>query len=334
MKQYDVYALGNALVDIEYHCKPAKLASMEIEKGVMTLIDEHRHNHLVDFLGADHEAMASGGSAANSLIALAQLGGRASFTCRVGNDMTGQFFIKDLKAAGVHTNADAHLAHGEITGKCLVFVTPDADRTMNTFLGASTSLDREQVCADTLADAAWVYLEGYLVSDERTRAAAIRARELAVEHGTQTALTLSDPNMLRFFRDGMLELIGPGIELLFANEDEVFELTGTRDPDAYIDTLSPYARKFAVTRGAEGAVVFDGETLEQVPAPGVNAIDTLGAGDMFAGAFLYGLTHGYGYHDAGRLAALAASEIVTHFGPRLPLETTQAVMRRFNSGNI
>ncbi len=332
MKSYDVYALGNALVDIEYHKSAQELVSMGIEKGVMTLIDEQLHNHLVNYLGDQHEKMACGGSAANSLIAIAQLGGQSFFSCCVANDMAGQFFIHDLKQSGLHTNADRHMVDGGMTGKCLVFVTPDADRTMNTFLGASADLNASFVSEQAIADSDYIYLEGYLVTDQRSRDAVLLAKQYAVKHGVKTALTLSDPNMMRFFRDGMLEMIGEGVDLLFANEEEAQELTETDDIDLMVERLKNYAKTFAVTLGAQGALVFDGEDLHQIKANPVTAVDTLGAGDMFAGAFLYGLTHGYGYEESGQLASLASAQIVTQFGPRLSAQQSLEILKQFNAG--
>lgn len=332
MKSYDVYALGNALVDIEYHKSAQELVSMGIEKGVMTLIDEQLHNHLVNYLGDQHEKMACGGSAANSLIAIAQLGGQSFFSCCVANDMAGQFFIHDLKQSGLHTNADRHMIDGGMTGKCLVFVTPDADRSMNTFLGASADLNESFVSEQAIADSDYIYLEGYLVTDQRSRAAVLLAKQYAVKHGVKTALTLSDPNMMRFFRDGMLEMIGEGVDLLFANEEEAQELTETDDIELMVERLKNYAKTFAVTLGAQGALVFDGEDLHQIRANPVTAVDTLGAGDMFAGAFLYGLTHGYGYEESGQLASLASARIVTQFGPRLSAQQSLEILKQFNSG--
>jgi len=333
MKNYDVYALGNALVDIEYHKEPAELVSMGIEKGVMTLIDENLHNHLVNYLGEDREKMACGGSAANSLIAIAQMGGQCFFSCCVANDMAGQFFIQDLKKSGLHTNSDRHMVDGGMSGKCLVFVTPDADRTMNTFLGASADLNDSFVSEDAIADSDYIYLEGYLVTDQRSRDAVLLAKKYAVQHGVKTALTLSDPNMLRFFRAGMLEMIGEGVDLLFANEEEAQELTETQDTEQMVECLKTYAKTFAVTMGAAGALVFDGKELHQIAPNSVTAIDTLGAGDMFAGAFLYGLTHGYGYVEAGQLASLASSQIVTRYGPRLSTQDSLDILHQYNSGN-
>jgi sugar/nucleoside kinase (ribokinase family) len=333
MKKYDVYALGNALVDIEYHLEPQQLASMGIDKGVMTLIDERQHNHLVNHLGDSHEKMACGGSAANTIIAIAQMGGQGYFSCRVADDLSGQFFVKDLKKSGIHSNSAQFMEQGSVTGKCLVFVTPDADRTMNTFLGASADLDKSFVSEQAIQDSEYIYLEGYLVTAEHTREAVIQAREYALKHNVKTALTLSDPTMMTYFREGMLEMIGDGVDLLFANEEEAYKLSGNQDLMQTVQALKTFAKSFAITRGNKGAVVFDGESLIEIEPHPVNAKDTLGAGDMFAGAFLYGLTHALDFEQAGRLASLASSKIVTQFGPRLHTDQTLELLKAFNTGN-
>jgi len=332
MKKYDVYALGNALVDIEYHVEARQLASMGIDKGLMTLIDEAQHNHLVNYLGDSHEKMACGGSAANSLIAIAQMGGKCHFSCRVAEDMAGQFYHRDLQQHGIDTDSHLRMDEAGQSGKCLVFVTPDADRTMNTFLGVSALLDEHFVSEQAIKQSEFVYLEGYLVTGDDSRRAVLRAKEYALQHRVKTALTLSDPSMLMYFREGMLEMIGAGVDLLFANEDEAFELSGSRDLTETINLLKQYAKTFAITRGPLGAVVFDGQNLIEIEPHPVSAIDTLGAGDMFAGAFLYGLTHAMGYQDAGQFASLTSSRIVTRFGPRLDSDQTLALLQAFKAG--
>ncbi len=332
--QYDVYALGNALVDIEYHVEPPVLRSLGIKKGVMSLIDEQRQMRLQEYLGDSHEKMACGGSAANSLIALAQLGGNAYFSCRVADDITGAFYVEDLKQNGVDSNADETMDPGGHTGKCLVFVTPDADRTMNTFLGASARFDREHVSAPVIADSEWVYLEGYLVTADNSLDAVLETKRLAEAQGVKTALTLSDPNVLRAFRAGMMQILAGGVDLLFANEEEACELAATEDLSQALELIKRHARSFAVTRGPRGAVVFDGEIQTEIDGFPVQAIDTLGAGDMFAGSFLYGITHGMDYGDAGRLASWTSSRLVTRFGPRLEAEDMQQLLRRFKAGNF
>ena len=332
MKKYDVYALGNALVDIEYHVEAKQLSAMGIDKGIMTLIDEPQHNHLVNYLGDSHEKMACGGSAANSLIAIAQMGGRCHFSCRVAQDMAGQFYMRDLKQSGIDTDSHQQMDEAGMSGKCLVFVTPDADRTMNTYLGVSALLDDSFVSESAISRSEYVYLEGYLVTGEESRKAVLLAKEYAQKHDVKTALTLSDPSMMMYFRDGMLEMIGDGVDLLFANEDEAFELSGSKDMEETVETLKQYAKTFAITRGRRGALLFDGEQVIDIDPYPVEAIDTLGAGDMFAGAFLYGLTHAMDFRDAGQFASLTSSRIVTRFGPRLDTAQTLELLQSFKAG--
>lgn len=332
MEKYDIYAIGNALVDIEYHTEDSQLAQLGIEKGLMTLIDDTRQNSLIRHLGDSHESMACGGSAANTIIAAAQMGARTHFDCRVASDMTGQFFADDLKQSGVYTKLDINCAPAGVTGKCLVFVTPDADRTMNTFLGVSAELDQNDIDHDAIAHAKFAYIEGYLVTADCTRDAAIKVRQIAEDRKVKTALTLSDPNMVLYFREGLQEMIGDGVDLLFANEDEANELAQSKDLNETVTMLKKCAKAFAVTRGKQGAIVFDGNELLEIAPHSVNAIDTLGAGDMFAGAFMYALSQGMNYQQAGDLASMASSKIVTQFGPRLKASDTQALLHRFNSG--
>lgn len=333
MKKFDVYALGNALVDIEYHASEDSLQHLGIDKGVMTLIDQQRQHELMQQLGESHEKMACGGSAANTIIALAQMGASTHFDCRVSDDHSGQFYARDLRDSGVHSMlGEKQLAEG-VTGKCLVFVTPDADRTMNTFLGVSAELDGSDIDQQALKQSRYLYMEGYLASGDCTRDAAIAARNIAEQEGITTALTLSDPNMIKFFRDGIEAMIGDGVDLLFANEEEACALAGCDDLAGAIEALKNIARTFAITRGPEGATLYDGEKLIEIDAYPVKAIDTLGAGDMFAGAFLYGLSRGMDFEQAGKLASRASAEIVTRFGPRLASEQTRALLASHNAGN-
>ena len=332
MKKFDVYAIGNALVDIEYHATPHQLLEMEIEKGVMTLIDEQRQNSLIAQLGESHESMTCGGSAANTIIALAQMGARTHLDCRVSSDMTGQIFARDLHQSGVNSNLDFKPLPPGVTGKCLVFVTPDADRTMNTFLGVSAELDSSDIDTDAIKHSEYIYIEGYLASSENTRDAAIEARRVAENQEIKTSLTLSDPNMVRFFRESLEAMIGDRVDLLFANDDEARELANTDSLEEAVQYFKKISRSFAITRGKDGALLFDGVALIEIKPVQVQAIDTLGAGDMFAGAFLYGLCEGMSFHKAGDLASLASAKIVTQFGPRLRTEQTRALLESFTAG--
>lgn len=320
-KKYHIYGIGAALVDTEITVTDTDLTSMNVAKGVMTLVDEARQhellNYLKDHLVASHQA--SGGSAANTIIAASYFGCKNVYSCKVANDAHGDFYINDIKAAGVVY--PEHICPPEgITGKCLVMITPDAERTMNTFLGISETVSVDELDATAIADSEYAYIEGYLVTSTTGRAAAIRLREIAEQHQTKTALSLSDPAMVQFFRDGLVDMIGSGVDLLFCNRDEALSFTQATTLEEAVEGLKKYAKEFAITCGAEGAVIFDGKALLKVPATPVTPIDTNGAGDMFAGAFLYALTQGKDHSTAGAFANAAAAQVVSQFGPRLKPE--------------
>lgn len=317
MKKYDVYGIGNALVDMEFEVKDDFLQEMEIGKGLMTLVDEKRQIELLAHLDHTKGKWAGGGSAANTIVATSHFGGACFYSCKVAKDESGGFFVQDLGDAGVDTNMDGSAEDG-ITGKCLVMITPDAERTMNTYLGISESISTRELSPEAISNSSYVYLEGYLVSSPTGRAAAIEARDIARANGAKTALTFSDPAMVQFFRDGLAEMIGDGIDLLFCNEAEALNWTGADSIEAAISELRGITGSFAITLGAKGAVVGDGDTIVEIEPNPVEAIDTNGAGDMFAGAFLYGITHGHSFADSGKLASMASSQIVSRFGPRLP----------------
>ena len=315
---YHIYGIGNALVDKEFEVGDDFFATAGIQKGVMTLIDANQQAQLLQLLQARYglKKRACGGSAANTIIGASYFGAKTFYTCNVANDEAGDFYVADLKAAGVDTNMDGGRDNG-VTGKCLVMVTPDAERTMNTYLGITSDLHEKHINEAALASADYVYIEGYLVTSDTSRAAAIRVRELARKNGVKIAMTFSDPAMVQFFKDGLLEMLGDGVDLLFCNEQEAMLLAGSDNLDDAIVTLKKYARTFAVTLGAKGALAFDGQQLHTIAPHPVKAIDSNGAGDMFAGAFLYAITHGYDFAAAGRLASAASAQVVSQFGPRL-----------------
>ncbi|MEO0836559.1 MAG: adenosine kinase [Cyanobacteria bacterium J06642_3] len=328
MTKYDVYALGNALLDIEFEVSPEILQQLGIEKGVMTLLDQESQAKIVGNLAQKDPKRSCGGSAANTVIAISQFGGKAFYSCKVANDEPGQFYTQDLIDCGVVTNLTSHAPESGVTGQCLVFVTPDADRTMNTFLGISGELSDQELVLEAIANATYTYIEGYLVSGETSKQAAIKAREMAQAAGNKVAFTLADFNMVKFFKPGLLEIIGDGVDFLFANESEALLMADTEDFAVAVDYLKTLSKGFAITRGAAGSVVFDGEQLITIEAFPVQAIDTVGAGDMYAGGFLYGLTNGMSYAEAGRLASLASSQIVTTLGARMPTSAVQELLAR------
>ena len=314
-RTYDVYGVGHALVDIQYRVDPEFLTENQIDKGVMTLVDAERQTALAAALTADPVASASGGSAANTMIGVARFGGQAYYACLTGRDEWGDFYQRDLEEAGVATNP-ANRDEGT-TGQCLVFITPDADRTLNTFLGISSAIGPAQLQEDIIADSQFVYLEGYLFSSDDGFAAAIKAREMARRHGTTVALTLSDPFMVGAFKERFEAIIDQGIDLLFCNEEEAMACTGAADRAAAGDLLAGRTATTFITCGADGALVYADGGKELVPGVEVTAVDTTGAGDLFAGGALYGLSHGYSPADSARLGSYAAAQVVARFGPRL-----------------
>lgn len=313
-----IYGIGAALVDTEITLSDEDLTRMAVAKGVMTLVDQERQQALLDYLQGHmvKAHRASGGSAANTIIAASYLGSSSFYSCKVANDDNGQFYLRDLHAAGVATPSHITPPAG-ITGKCLVMITPDAERTMNTYLGISETLSSDELDLAAVAQSQWVYIEGYLVSSTTGRAAAIALRKHAEACGTRTAISLSDPAMVQFFREGLLEMIGDKVDLIFCNRDEAIGFTKTHNLEEACEALKHYGKQYAITCGADGAWVFDGNTLSQVATPAITPVDTNGAGDMFAGAFFYALEQGKSFPDAAAFANLAAGKVVAQFGPRL-----------------
>ena len=330
MTKYDVYGLGNALLDIEFEVSPEVLQNLGIDKGVMTLLDEESQNKIMYQLNGNHQKRSCGGSAANTLIAISQFGGKAFYSCKVADDEPGKFYSQDLLDCGVATNLEHHEPESGVTGKCLVFVTPDADRTMNTFLGISGNFTEAELVPEAIENSQYTYIEGYLVTGDHSKQAAIKAREIAQAAGKKVAFTLADLNMVKFFKPGLLEIIGSGIDLLFANESEALAIAETEDLNVAISHLKTLAQRFAITRGAKGSIVFDGEKLIEIEPFPVKAIDTVGAGDMYAGAFLYGITNGMTYGEAGRLGSLASATLVTSLGARLETPKTRALLNQLS----
>ena len=326
--KYDVYGMGNALVDKEFEVSDEFLTEQAIEKGLMTLIDEDKHHELLDGLQKSFglKKRAGGGSAANTAVSVSQFGGKAFYACKVANDEFGQFYQQDLTAAGVDNGLDRLNADG-VTGKCMVMVTPDAERTMNTFLGITSDFSAAEVHMDELRESKYLYVEGYLVTSDVSRNAVLEARKVAKEAGVKMAYTFSDPSMVTYFKEGVDEVIGDGVDVLFCNEEEAMIYSGADSIEAAVDVLLKKTDKLVVTLGSEGALVANANGNQvRVPTQKVEAIDTNGAGDMFAGAFMYGLTHGMSDEQSAMLANRAAGEIVTVFGARLEREMQQNVL--------
>lgn len=319
MKEFQVYGIGNALVDIDFEVSEATLERLDIAKGVMTLIDEATHHRLLEELDGVKHLKTCGGSAANTLYTLQQLGTKTFYSCKVGDDEFGDFFYRDLILHGIQTNLHETTREG-VTGKCIVLVTPDADRTMNTFLGATYQFSKKQLSEHALKSAEYIYVEGYLVASPTGCEAAIEACALAREHHVKTVLTLSDPNMVTYFRDELFAIIGDKVDILFCNEDEALLFAKVDNLVEAKEFLKKYAKNFVITLGDKGADIYNGHDDIHVKSYDVTVVDTVGAGDVFAGTFLYAIIHGYSHLEAGNLASFAASKVVTKFGARLSAE--------------
>ena len=329
-KKYNVYGIGNALVDIVTEVDDKFLTDHKIEKGLMTLVDEESQERISNAINMNNSNKQCGGSAANSIIAVSQFGGSSYYSCKVANDALGEFYKDDLKDNGVDSNLNSETLEEGITGKCLVMTAEDASRTMNTFLGITGSYSRAEIMEGALKDSEYLYIEGYLVTSENGIDAMRYAKKMAEDNGVKTALTFSDPSMVKYFREAMVSVVGSGVDLLFCNEEEAMLYTEKENLADAKEALKKAAKRFVITLGEKGAVIFDGETFIDVDPCKVEAIDSNGAGDLFAGAFLYGITNGKSYADAGKLASMASSKVVTQFGPRLELDQTKELLSKLN----
>jgi sugar/nucleoside kinase (ribokinase family) len=310
---YDVAGVGNAIVDIIAPATEAFLREEGLDKGSMILVDQDRAAALYDAMAPGIEA--SGGSAANTMAGLASFGGRGAFMGKVASDQMGEVFAHDIRAIGVDFRS-APLDCGPATGKCLINVTADGQRTMTTFLGAAAQLSEGDVDPDTVAAAEVIYLEGYLFDPEPARRALQKAARLAREGGRKVAFTLSDAFVVERWRDDLVAFIEADVDLVFANEAEVTALFRT-DFDAAVSELRKRTPLAAVTRGPAGSVVIaNGETVEIAAEAIDKVVDTTGAGDQYAAGFMFGLARGRSLPECGRLGSIAAAEVIAHYGPR------------------
>lgn len=332
MKKYDVYGIGNAIVDIVTEVEHDFFTKNEIEKGVMTLVDEKRQHQLMKAIDMNRSSMSGGGSAGNTVTAINQLGGKSFYSCLVAKDEMGKFFLDELKKIGIDTNLKHENCPEGITGKCLVMTSPDAERTMNTFLGISSFLSPEQLDEEAIKNSSYVYLEGYLVASPKGLEAMKEAKKIAERNKVSVALTFSDASMVKYFSKQMEEIVGASVDLLFCNEEEAMIYTGTNSVAEAREKLKQVAKRFAITLGANGALIYDGDTFIQIEPYKVKAIDSNGAGDMFAGSFMYAITNGHSYADAGKLASLASSKVVSQFGPRLKVDQLKKVLEELSTG--
>jgi sugar/nucleoside kinase (ribokinase family) len=319
--KYDVYGIGNAIVDIVTEVEHDFFTRNNVEKGVMTLVDEKRQIELMRAIDMNKSKMTGGGSAGNTVTAINQFGGKSYYSCLVAHDALGKFFLEDLKRNGVDTNITYEKCPEGHSGRCLVMTSPDAQRTMNTFLGVSSFLSPAHLDEQAIKNSSYLYLEGYLVASPKGLEAMKEAKKIAELNNIKVALTFSDPSMVKYFSAQMEEIVGASVDFLFSNDEEAMIFTGTNSVNEAREKLKKVAKRFVITLGANGALIYDGDTFIQIEPYKVQAVDTNGAGDMFAGAFLYAITHGHSYAEAGKLASLASSKVVSQWGPRL--ETAQ-----------
>ncbi len=319
--QFDVYGVGNAIMDLQVHCTDEFLQENNIEKGVMTLTEPEKQQEVLQALSNHAVHYCSGGSAANTIVGLADLGGRAAYAGKTGKDDFGRRYLeemRDLQIALEVASADGP------TGTCVVLITPDAQRTMLTHLGVSATLDATDIHEQDLSRSRYVYIEGYLFAGPSTRRAALKAIDLAQKHHLHIALTVSDPFLVDLCRDDFISLIEGPVDLLFCNEQEAKALTGHVDPIDCAHELHRHCANVALTLGRRGSIIMHEEQLIPIEGVAVEAVDTTGAGDMYAAGVLYGITHGLSWQQAGHLGSHAAAQIVAQLGARLPRRYTHA----------
>lgn len=317
----DVYAVGHALVDIQARISDEILAETGYAKGMMTLVDEAAQAKVLSALSGVAIHRCAGGSAANTVMGITDFGGKAAFAGKVGQDPLGEFCIADMRQMGVTMEVPAMAGQ---TGTSVVLITSDAQRTMLTHLGVSSTIGPEDIDEALIKQAKYVYIEGYLFTGDRTRAAAMKTIELAKKNGVKVAFTVSDPFLISLFRDEFWELIKGPVDLLFCNLDEARSLTGKEDAIDCAHEIHRHAADVALTLGEDGSLLMhDGKTtpIESVPT---TAIDTTGAGDMYAAGLLWGITNGLSWQKAGHIASHAAARIVAQLGARLQNRFTPA----------
>jgi sugar/nucleoside kinase (ribokinase family) len=313
--KYDVLGIGNALFDILVRVDDNFLTDHGMAKGSMALIDEARAASIYSDMGPATEV--SGGSAANTIVGVAQLGARSAYVGKIKDDQIGRLYAHDIRSAGVAFDTAA-ATDGPATGCSYILVTPDGERTMNTYLGAAQELSASDIVEDEIAASSIIYLEGYLWDPKDAKDAFVKASQIAHKHGRKVALTLSDAFCVGRYRDEFIGLMrDKTVDLIFANEAELQSLYNTQDFDAALAQLRNDVALGVVTRSEKGCVVAAKEGLTAVSAfPARTVVDTTGAGDLFAAGFLFGLVREAGYEQAGRLGAMAAAEVIQHIGAR------------------
>lgn len=327
MKNFQIVGIGNAMVDILARCEDSFLTDHDIGKGIMQLIDMERAVSLYGAIGPATEV--SGGSAANTIAVIAALGGRTAYVGKVKDDQLGAIFAHDMRAQGaVYETALAPKDAEAETGRCIVLVTPDGERSMNTYLGVTEFLEPSDIDPDQMAQAEWIYLEGYRFDGPDSQAAFAKAIEATKVTGGKVSLTLSDPFCVERHRDAFRAMIVDGVDLLFCNRAELLSMYQTGDFDAAFAEAASEVEILAVTDSENGAHLGHGGERWHVPATPTRIVDATGAGDAFAGAFLWGVAEGYDLDVCGRMGNTAAGSVIGHIGPRPEADLTALLKDR------
>jgi len=322
-KRFQLVGIGNAMVDVLAHADEAFLTENGVEKGIMQLIDQARGVELYDKVGLATEM--SGGSAANTIAGFAHLGGRAAYVGKVKDDQLGRIFSHDLRAQGVTYEVPlAHRKHAHETGRCIVLVTPDGERSMNTYLGVTEHLSPDDIDEAMMADAAWIFLEGYRFDGPESHEAFAKAIKATKSTGGKVALTLSDPFCIDRHHQAFAQMLRDDVDLLFANRTEIEAMYDT-DFDTALAKAAAEVETVVCTESEHGAHVLQGDTRIHVPAVPTKVVDATGAGDLYAGAFLWGFAEGYDLETCGMMGNIAASEVISHIGARVEAD----LMARF-----
>lgn len=326
--KYDVFGVGNALVDVQAQVSEELLSASGYDKGIMTLVDDEQQQSLLSRLKGLPLNRCAGGSAANTIVGVADFGGKAAYVGKVADDEVGQFFLSDMRKMGV--TIEVNPAVGGQTGTCAILITDDAQRTMLTNLAVSATLTEADIDEDEIKQSKYVYVEGYLLTGDTTKAAAYKAIELAKKNDVKVAFTASDPFLVNMIRDEIWSLVEGPVDLFFCNEEEAKSLTGKDDPIECAAEIHRHSENVAMTLGPNGSIIMHENEAIAIEGVTVEAIDTTGAGDMYAGGLLYGITNGMTWKQAGHLASHAAARIVSQLGARIEqrftAEEIQALM--------
>jgi sugar/nucleoside kinase (ribokinase family) len=337
---FDVCAIGNALVDVIADATDDFLRAQKIEKGAMTLVDAERASELYDVIGP--AVQMSGGSAGNTVAGIASLGGKPAYMGKVKADQLGSIFRHDMHAMGVHfatppaperrhtiEPVEACRRSGAPTGRCLILVTPDAQRSMSTYLGAAVEFGPDDIQPDVIKDSQITYLEGYLFDRPEAKQAFYDAAKIAHENKRQLALTLSDVFCVERHRDAFLDLVKNQVDILFTNQNELLALYQTKDLNAAVEQVRAHCKIAITTRSEKGAIIAAGKETIEIPAePVVKVVDTTGAGDLFAAGFLFGVTQKRSLKESARIGAICAAEVISHYGPRPRVSLKELVSQK------